>query len=65
MWSTAHLKSVVYNVRVFQVGCPEEMKKMGVVLVCTSNYYYIHLKWVSFSSGYLSKQGPPLHDNQL
>ena len=41
---------------VFQVGCPEEIK-MGVVLVCTSNHCCIHLKWISFSSGYLYKQG--------
>ena len=30
---------------------------MGVGLVCTSNHCCIHLRWVSFSSGYLSKQG--------
>ena len=38
---------------------------MGVDLVCTSNHCCIHLKWVSFSSGYLHKQGQlPLLDNQ-
>ena len=30
---------------------------MKVVLICASNHCCIHLKWVSFSSGYLHKQG--------
>ena len=40
----------------FRLACPEEIK-MGVGLVCASNHCCIHLKWVSFSSGYLHKQG--------
>ena len=32
-------------------------RRMGVGLVYTSNYCCIHLKWISFSSDYLYKQG--------
>ena len=53
-WAQLYFKLVV-----------QEIKKMGVVFVCTSNHCCIHLKWVSFSGGYLYKQGQlSLLDNQ-
>ena len=42
-----------YSIIIYSVFQVEE----GVVLVCTSNHCCIHIKWVSFSGGYLYKQG--------
>ena len=72
-------KSMLVTVQYIQAGCLREntvyfrlavQKRYIKMVVCTSNHCCIHLKWVSFSSGYLYKQGQlpfclSLLDNKL